>query len=111
MSLLDEIEKNKKILKEQFDYIKKTNKDKYKNIYIEHCSYNVTDGYFLAIKMTEEQYLGQARIDFQNNIKLENYKKYCDWVNNAMLLTFTTKKEAIRLEDCEIILSSQLEED
>lgn len=91
MNLLDEIENNKEKLKEQFIEIKNRNKQ-YSNTYIDSCNYS--EGiYYLAIKMTEEQYLGNARIDFQNNINIPEYRKDVDWVNCAMLLTFEKKQE------------------
>lgn len=90
MNLLDEIENNKKFLKEKFEYIKKEHEE-FANIYIDNCSYS-KGVYFFAIKMTEEQYLGNARITFQNNIDLPEYRKDVQWVNEAMLLTFEKKE-------------------
>ena len=106
MEVFDEIENNKKSLLDQFEKIKNSS-EAYANIYIDNCSYSPVT-YFLAIKMSEEEYLGNTRIDFQNNINLIGYRKDVTWVNNAMLLTFEKK---IENDDIGIIISSNIDED
>lgn len=106
MEVFDEIENNKKSLLDQFEKIKNSS-EAYANIYIDNCSYSPVT-YYLAIKMFKEQYLGNARIEFQNNINLPEYRKDVDWVNEAMLLTFEKKRNK---DDAEMILPSNTDED
>lgn len=109
MDIFDEIENNKKSLLDQFAQIKNSSefRETYANIYVDNCSYSPVT-YYLAIKMFKEQYLGNARIEFQNNINLPEYRKDVDWVNESMLLTFEKKRNK---DDVEIILPSNTDED